>query len=129
VRLLLDTHALLWWLGAPEKLGTVAAESLAVGENEIFVSAATIWEISLKHRLGKLPLPADFLPGIDGILRSQRWTPLPISLDHARLAGGLEWDHRDPFDRMLAAQASAEALSLVTRDPVFRHLEAVVTLW
>lgn len=120
---------MLWWLGAPEKLGEQARRSIAAPESDVFVSAATVWEIALKNRAGKLPLPDDFLPGLDATLKSQRWTPLPISLEHARLAGCMDWDHRDPFDRMLAAQASAERLLFITRDPVFQQLRNPRTLW
>ena len=92
----------------------------------MLVSAASAWEIATKHRLGKWPEVAALLDGFDQNLRRSRFTSLPISQEHARLAGGLDGEHRDPFDRMLLAQARLEDLVLVTGDLVFRSYGATV---
>ena len=112
MRLLLDTHALLWWLADDAALAQAARAAIADGGNEVFVSAASAWEIAIKHELGKLDVPQDLTEAID----SAAFTGLPITIEHARLAGALSPHHRDPFDRMLIAQAQAESLTIVTRD-------------
>jgi len=114
VRLLLDTHALLWWL-ADEGLSPRARAAIADPDNLVAVSAASAWEISIKKALGKLAAPDD----LDEQLRSGGFTALPISIAHATAAGRLARHHEDPFDRMLIAQALSESLSIVTRDKRF----------
>ena len=126
---LLDTHALLWLLGRPERLGAAAREVLARRTTDVAVSAATAWEISTKHRLGKLPEAARVVPGYAGHLRRLGVATLPIRDDHALHAGALVWDHRDPFDRIIAAQAIIEGRALVTLDPAFSQLGELTTLW
>ncbi len=111
-RFLLDTHTLLWWLGDDPQLGSRCRDVLADRRNEVFVSAATTWEISIKMALGKLEAPED----MDSIVEDEGFSKLPISLYHGQLAGTLPSLHRDPFDRMLIAQAQAEGLILVTAD-------------
>ncbi|AXE39059.1 type II toxin-antitoxin system VapC family toxin [Acidipropionibacterium virtanenii] len=126
---LLDTHALLWALTDPSRLGPHAHEVLVNRSSSIVVSAVTAWEIATKHRLGKLP-QADALLGAYGRhldrLGAER---LPVSEEHALLAGRLDWAHRDPFDRMLAAQAILESLTLVTADEAFTSLPGITLLW
>lgn len=112
VRLLLDTHVFLWWLSGDSSLGEKARQAIADGSNQVYVSAATSWEISIKKALGKLEAPDD----IDAIVETERFQKLPITLYHGQLAGRLPALHRDPFDRMLIAQAQAEGLILVTND-------------
>lgn len=112
MRLLLDTHALLWTLGEPASLGSRARDAIEDEANDVFVSAVSVWEIAIKRALGKLAAPDDLVAGIVG----QGFSPLPISWHHADLAGALPRHHADPFDRMLVAQAEAEGLTLVTRD-------------
>ena len=112
-RLLLDTHALLWWLADDANLGDYARQLIAAPENEVYVSAASVWEIAIKKALGKLVAPND----IEQIAEQQGFEPLPISLFHAERAGALPPIHRDPFDRMLVAQAQAEGLDIVSNDP------------
>ncbi len=112
MRLLLDTHTLLWTLGEPASLGSRARDAIEDEGNDVFVSAVSVWEIAIKRALGKLAAPDDIVAGI----ASQGFSPLPISLHHADLAGALPRHHADPFDRMLVAQAEAEGLTLVTRD-------------
>jgi PIN domain nuclease of toxin-antitoxin system len=111
-RLLLDTHALLWWLSDHPRLGPETRAAIADGNNSIYVSAATTWEISIKKALGKLQAPDD----LESIIAKEGFTALPISLFHGDQAGSLPDHHRDPFDRMLIAQAQAEGLVLVTSD-------------
>lgn len=111
-RLLLDTHVLLWWLVDDPRLGGQVREHIADGRNEIYVSAASSWEIAIKRRTGKLVAPDD----IDGIVEQERFLKLPISLYHGEAAGQLQDYHKDPFDRMLIAQAQAEGLTLVSAD-------------
>jgi PIN domain nuclease of toxin-antitoxin system len=114
VRLLLDTHALLWWL-ADEGLTTQARDAIADPANVVVVSAASAWEISIKKALGKLAAPDD----LEQQVHAGGFLSLPISIAHGVAAGQLERHHEDPFDRMLIAQASAEGLTIVTRDKRF----------
>ncbi len=113
-RVLLDTHALLWWLADDPSLGSKAREVIASPDNVVFVSAASAWEIAIKKSLGKLKAPG----GLDAIVEEEGFDCLPIDTFHAEQAGSLPALHRDPFDRMLVAQAQAEGLSIVTSDPV-----------
>ena len=112
MRLLLDTHVLLWLLSDPERLGEAVLAILRGEANEIRVSAATAWEIAIKKQMGKLRAPDD----LEAQLEAGGVTALPITLAHARLAGSLPAHHRDPFDRMLIAQARIESLTLVAGD-------------
>lgn len=115
MRLLLDTHVLLWWLAADASLGKRARAAIGAPRASVFVSAASAWEISIKRALGKLVAPDD----IAEQLAAHRFEPLSITIDHASAAGDLSPHHADPFDRMLVAQAHAEELTIVTRDPRF----------
>lgn len=126
---LLDTHVILWALTDPTRLGPAAREVIENRSARLVVSAISAWEVTTKHRLGKLP-QADVLLGayakhLDrlGVVR------LAVTEDHALLAGRLEWNHRDPFDRMLAAQAMIESLVIITGDPVLADCPGVPTLW
>src|SRR5688500_20305740 len=115
MRLLLDTHALLWWVANHPSLSAAADQALTSTTNEVFVSAASAWEVTTKARLGKLtagPLAQDFV----GEVRRQGFLSLPITLDHGQRAGNLPGAHRDPFDRMLIAQAQAEGLVVVSKE-------------
>ena len=113
MRLLLDTHVLLWWLADDPLLGEAAREGISASDSSVFVSAASAWEISIKQALGKLEAPSDLVRQIE----VHRFEPLPITVSHAYAAGALPRHHDDPFDRVLVAQARAEGLILVTRDP------------
>jgi len=119
VRLLLDTHALLWWLDGDTSLSPAAREAIANESNEIFLSAASAWEITTKYRLGKLPGAAAVAENIVESVASQGFLELPITLAHGQTAGALPGPHRDPFDRMLIAQALAEGLVLISNEVVF----------
>ena len=99
VRVLLDTHALLWWLDGDRRLPSRVRGVLANSETTVFVSAASVWEITTKARLGKLPGALEVAADVAACLASQGFSGLPISIDHAQRAGGLPGPHRDPFDR------------------------------
>ncbi|MGD0520477.1 MAG: type II toxin-antitoxin system VapC family toxin [Terracidiphilus sp.] len=128
MKLLLDTHTILWFmLGAP-KLSDPASAALENLANEVFVSVVCIWEIATKVRIGKMPEPGNLLKDPRLALESLGFRDLPLTLSHARLGGSLVHPHKDPFDRMLAAQALLEGLTLVSMDTVFDDL-AVPRLW
>lgn len=112
MRLLLDTHVLLWWLGDDPTLSAAAAAAIVDGGNAAFVSAATVWEVEIKRAKGALTAPDDLLEQVE----TAGFELLPISAEHARDAGRLPRHHDDPFDRMLIAQAAAEGATLVTSD-------------
>ena len=111
---LLDTHVLLWWLDANPTLAERANSTIADGNNLVFVSAAVIWEIRIKQALGKLVIPSNFRQ----VLGRQPFEMLAITAEHAHAVGDLPAHHRDPFDRMLIAQAKVERLTMVTRDAI-----------
>ncbi len=113
MRLLLDTHVLLWWLGDDPSLGEEARAGISDPSSSVFVSAATVWEVSIKQTLGKLEAPSDLLRQLE----LNRFEPLSITVSHAHTAGALPRHHDDPFDRMLVAQAIKEGLVLLTGDP------------
>ena len=114
---LLDSHALLWWWFDPDRLSGAVRSVLSESENQVLVSAASVWELSLKHHQGKLPELASAIADLPGLLQADGFEALPISLAHGIRAGGYSQPHRDPFDRMLAAQAELERLVLLTADP------------
>ena len=122
MRLLLDTHVLLWALTDDPQLTPAARDAITDGRNEVFVSAASAWEISIKRGLGKLRAPKD----LPEQLRRARFDVLPIDLAHALAVESLPDLHRDPFDRMLVAQAISERLTLVTADPQVQQYEALM---
>jgi PIN domain nuclease of toxin-antitoxin system len=128
VRLLIDTHAFIWWLAGDGRLSPAAHTAIADETSEVFVSAATIWEATTKHRLGKLPsasaLALDPLRTITG----QGFQHLSITPAHAAAAGKLPGPHRDPFDRMLIAQAMIDDLVLISNEAPF-DLYGVRRLW
>ena len=128
VNLLLDTHTLLWWLNDDPRLSEAARSRITDPEATVFVSAASAWEASTKLRLGKLSDSANAVPRLSAIIRERGMTELPIGIDHGVLAGSLPGPHRDPFDRMLIAQARIEGLPVVTSDPVFRAYDVPV-IW
>jgi PIN domain nuclease of toxin-antitoxin system len=112
MKLLLDTHLLLWWLMGDAALSAAARELIADPENTVFVSAVSLWEIRLKQSLGKLRLPGDFETRLAG----EAFESLPLMAEHTREVALLPWHHRDPFDRMLVAQAQVAGLKLLTAD-------------
>ncbi len=112
LRLLLDTHVLLWWLADDRRLGQRAREAIADSRNEAFASAVSGWEIAIKRGLGKLDAPDD----LEAHLVAQGFKPLPVTFRHTERVSALPRLHDDPFDRMLLAQAHIEGLVLVTKD-------------
>ena len=127
-RLLLDTHTLLWWWSSENLLTrTVRALILDPG-TAVFVSAASAWEIATKVRLGRLAQHGDAVAQFDELLREDDFRPLSVTCRHGLRAGSYPSEHGDPFDRMLAAQAELESLTLVTPDVAFSEFP-VETLW
>ncbi len=126
---LLDTHVMLWALTDPTRLGQTARDVIENRSSRLIVSAVSAWEITTKHRLGKLPQADVLLGGYAKHLDRLGVIRLSVTEDHALLAGRLDWNHRDPFDRMLAAQAMIESLVIITGDPAFAGCPGVPTLW
>jgi PIN domain nuclease of toxin-antitoxin system len=116
LKLLLDTHAALWWLSGDDRFGETAARQLGDGSNQVLLSAAVIWEIAVKRFLGKLEAPRD----LAATLLDAGVQALAVSLDHAAAVEHLPWHHRDPFDRILVAQAGIEGAVLVSGDAALR---------
>ena len=116
MRLLVDTHIFLWWCADDRRLGSAECEAIRNPANEVYLSAASVWEIVLKQALGRLRVPE---PASAAALRLG-FQPLPITFEHAEAAASLPSLHRDPFDRLLVAQARVESLTLITHDPSIR---------
>lgn len=113
MRGLLDTHIVLWWLADDQNLSPAHRAAIADPDNELFVSAVSVAEVAIKTSLGKLSAPA----GLDAVVREAGFGELPFTAAHAEALRELPWHHRDPFDRMLVAQALVEGLDLLTTDP------------
>jgi len=128
MKVLLDTHAFLWWIGNDPRLSQPARESIASSSNEVFFSVASAWEMSVKARLGKLKLQADFEQFLKEHLANSGFTVLPISFSHVLGLDRLPLLHRDPFDRMLISQSQCESMPLITADAQIRQYDAQV-LW
>ncbi len=112
MKLLLDTHAALWWLSDDARIGQEAARQLTDDRNQVLLSATVVWEVAIKRSLGKLDAPGDFA----ATLLDAGAQPLSITLDHAAAVESLPWHHSDPFDRLLIAQALAEGAALISDD-------------
>jgi len=121
VRLLLDTHAFIWWVNGNERLSRRARRAIDNDANVIFVSAATAWEITTKYRRGRLDEAVAMAPDIAGAIAAQGFEELPITVQEAARAGALPGPHRDPFDRMLIAQALSRDLLLISTDAAFDY--------
>jgi PIN domain nuclease of toxin-antitoxin system len=119
MNLLLDTHALIWWLAGDDALGTEARALIEDENNQVFVSAASAMEISTKHRLGKLPEAGKLATNLSQFLSDQGFVEMPISIAHAALAGNLQITHKDPFDRFLIAQSLVENCPLASNEVLF----------
>lgn len=128
MRLLLDTHAFLWWLAGHRMLSAKAREAIETDESDVFVSAASAWEITTKFRIGKLPEAELVASDVLSSIEAEGFASLAISVHHAQRAGSLGGAHRDPFDRLLAAQAMLEELTLVSNDRAFEQY-AIARLW
>ena len=127
-RLLLDTHTFLWWLAGDRKLSPGARKTIGDDLGPIFVSAASVWEISTKHRSGKLPGASAIAGDLVGAIESQGFVGMAMTIEHAQAAGALPGPHRDPFDRMLIAQAMLEDLVLISNERAFEGY-GVRRLW
>ena len=115
MRLLIDSHAFLWWSETSARLGAAARNALADPANEVLVSIAGLWELTIKQSSGRLTLPDD----LQAMVASQGFTVLPVTFIHLRRIGSLPRVHRDPFDRMMIAQALAEGIPIATGDRIF----------
>jgi PIN domain nuclease of toxin-antitoxin system len=122
MRFLVDTHALLWALGEPRALSPEARDAIGDPANLIVVSSASLWECAIKASIGKLDLPEDFFDSIP----EAGYEVMPIRISHLNVYRTLPMHHRDPFDRMLVAQARAEALTLISRDPEIAKYDVAV---
>ena len=127
--LLLDTHAYVWAVTAPHLLSDRAATAIADPGNQLMVSAASVWEMAIKHRAGKWPEAEVLLDQHDSVVERLGARTQPIPAADAIRAGRLSWAHPDPFDRMLAAQALLHASTLVTRDRAFGRIIGIPLLW
>lgn len=119
MQLLLDTHALLWWALDSKELSRTARRTIGDYNNDVFVSAATAWEIAIKFRIGRLPEAEHFVRSLRLNLQKLGFSELPVSIEHAQKAGLLPGPYKDPFDRMLIAQARMEGLVLVSNEKLF----------
>jgi PIN domain nuclease of toxin-antitoxin system len=128
VRLLIDTHVLLWWLDNDPRLSARSRTLIGAGENAVVVSVVSIWEIAIKAGLGQLEVPPDLRSYLQGQIARNRFVLLPVLLAHAVAVRDLPPHHRDPFDRMLIAQSRTERLSLLSRDTRMKAYEVDV-LW
>lgn len=126
---LLDTHAFVWAVTAPDRLSAAARAMISDATVPLLVSAATAWEISIKHRSGRWPEVAVLIRQYDRLAERLGATLLSLSTDHALAAGGLDWAHTDPFDRALAAQAMREGIALVSKDRAFAELPGLTVIW
>lgn len=128
MKLLLDTHALIWWLAGDAALSLRARDAIEDEANSVAVSAASAMEVATKFRIGKLSGAAVLAQDFEAIVAAQGFTELPISVQHARLAGGMNISHKDPFDRFLIAQAQADGMVLVSNEALFDTI-GVRRLW
>ena len=126
--LLLNTHAFLWWIAGNERMPIPTRKAIGGSELDVFVSAASAWEIAIKHSLGKLPEAESLADDIAGNIVEQGFSPLPITVRHAERAGRLPLHHRDPFDRVLIAQAHVDGLTLISNEALFDRYD-VMRLW
>lgn len=129
MKLLVDTHVLVWMLAEPARIPASTLEQLRNPANELYVSAVSAFELATKYRIGKFPEAKRLLLAYHDFLHTLGATEIAITGHHGIVAGELTWNHRDPFDRLLAAQSVTESVTLVTSDPVFQPLAGVQTLW
>lgn len=129
MRLLLDTHALWWAFSEPTRLSAVGRRAVFDSRTELLYSSVTPWELSTKHRRGRFPEVGVLLSAFSESVARLNATEIPVTGKHGLLAGRLEWEHRDPFDRMLAAQSILEGARLVTSDRAFSTLPGVDIFW
>lgn len=128
MKLLIDTHVLIWWLRDPWRIPDHVQDAMVQSASDVFVSAASAWEISVKLRIGKLAFDEAVLEDFDNHIRSLAFEPLPMTAAHAVAGAKLSGTHKDPFDRMIAGQALTERLTVVTADPAMAGL-GVRVMW
>ena len=128
MKALIDTHVLLWWWFDDNRLSRRAAGIIENPDNEIYVSSATAWEIATKHRIGKLPEAGDAVKNFVELITQSSMTAHPVLIKHALMAGSFPQTHRDPFDRMLAAQSKLDELPLMTKDSAFNQFN-IKQIW
>ena len=128
-RLVLDTHTLIWMLTEPERMSAEAVDAVTDFQSELLVSSVVPFEIATKVRLGKFDAGAAVVEDFKSHLEDLRALPLNLTSDHSLLAGRLDWSHRDPFDRLLAAQALVEEATFVTADRAFADVPGLSLLW
>lgn len=129
MKLLLDTHAIIWWWNSPERLSEKAMDAIRNPENEIHVSAASAYEILFKYRIGKLKVPTEVAFNFSSCVSRESWESLELTIKHTSIAALLKEEHRDPFDRLLAAQSIFENLPLVTADALIADFSGVEIYW
>ena len=128
MKLLLDTHAFLWWIGNDARLSGPAREAIADPGNDVSFSVASAWELAIKTGLGRFEPDGDLGPFLEEQIQRNAFLLLPVKLEHAVSVSRLPAHHRDPFDRLLVAQAAVESMTLVSRDPQLRKYDAPI-LW
>ncbi|MDR3495787.1 MAG: type II toxin-antitoxin system VapC family toxin [Ancalomicrobiaceae bacterium] len=126
MNVLLDTHALLWWMNDDPSLSMPARDVIAAEANTIYVSAASAWEIAIKFKKGKLPTATYLLPDFSSLVEAEGFVNLPISAEHMIYSVQLPGEHRDPFDRIIAAQAILESMQLISIDAAMTEFGAFV---
>jgi PIN domain nuclease of toxin-antitoxin system len=129
VKLLLDTHCWLWWFAEPERLNETAVAQVTDEANEVWLSVASVWEMGIKVTIGKLGLPESLETYVASRMKRLGAKSLEITASHALRAAALPMHHRDPFDRMLVAQAQLEGMALMSADEVFRKYKEAVVVW
>ena len=129
MKFLLDTHAMLWWWTDPVRIPEPVLAILSDPATTVLASAVSAYEMAYKHHCGKFSLPPKLLGDFSAVLKAERWTELPLTIEHALLAGELASPHRDPFDRLLGAQAILEKADLVSADPAFRSFQGLNIVW
>ena len=128
MRFLLDTHSFLWWLFDDDRLSPEARSIIAEPSHQLYVSSASAWEIATKYRLGRLDSATELVQDISDWVARARMLELPVTIAHAQQAGLWTAPHRDPFDRMLAAQCALESVPLISRDPAFAQF-GIPVVW
>lgn len=128
LKVLLDTHALIWWLEGSARLSRRARDVVAANADEVYVSAVSAWEMATKFRQGRLPGIAPWVDSLQSCIQNEGFQVIPVTVDHAQLAGLMDGMHKDPFDRMLVAQAVIEGATLVSRDAALDTF-GITRLW
>jgi PIN domain nuclease of toxin-antitoxin system len=128
MKILLDTHAFIWWVTDDHRLSAAARQAFASADNELLLSAASTWEMSIKVASGKLRLAGDVGTFVRGHMKTNRIEPLTITTEHTFGVASMPRHHGDPFDRLMIAQATAENMSILTADPIFKQYHVPI-IW